>query len=128
MKTWMVLILFLIFFVQGALAQPPGHAQGRGKAPRAAAVHEEKDFSDRLGEEIVDTMADEMLGEEESPSGMPPGLAKKDKMPPGLAKQDKVPPGWGKGEKEGWNGAGNKPESPLRRAIRKLFRGEAPSE
>jgi hypothetical protein len=102
-------------------AKPP-HGQG----PPGSQT---KSAKERVKDEVVDAVADELLGEDTpapARAGMPPGLAKKGKMPPGLEKQGKVPPGWSKGRKEGWTGgaAPAKKESLIRRAVRRIFRGK----
>ena len=100
-------------------AQPPG----RGR-PRVETTEEHiKRRSHEVANEAVDAVAEEVTGQS-TPSGMPPGLAKKGALPPGLAKKNKVPPGWSKGRKEGW-GDGQK-ASPLRTLIRRIFRKPAP--
>jgi hypothetical protein len=103
-------------------AKPP---QGKGKG---AASSESKSAKERIKDETIDAVADELLGEDTpaaTPSGMPPGLAKKGKMPPGLEKQGKVPPGWSKGQKQGWTqgAAPAKKESLIRRTVKRIFRG-----
>ena len=106
-------------------AKPPqGHGGGR---PDTAGEHTKR-AGDKVANEAVDAVTDELVGTSSSSgsTGMPPGLAKQGKVPPGLAKQGKTPPGWEKGRKEGWkSGEPEKKEGWIRRTIRGIFHGNA---
>lgn len=123
----MVVFLWLLLPIE-AFAKEKGRGIGSG--------HSETTRSERAGqkvsEEVIDAVADELAGTPEpAAEGLPPGLAKKEKLPPGLAKKGKIPPGWEKGKKEGWdNSASATQESGIRRAIRGIFRRtkESPPE
>ena len=117
MKKITVLLIALGFLSTYAFAAPKeGKGPAQGKSEDAA--------TERVGNEIADTVADVLTGKEKKTTtttgAMPPGLAKKGKTPPGL--EGKTPPGWGKGKKKGWTEkTTTESESPLRRFIKNLF-------
>ena len=124
MLRWAVGVLVL-----GLGVASPVFAQGQGKAyGRDGQAREDRGPVERIADEAVDAVVDELVGEETTPSGgMPPGLSKKGKMPPGLAKQGKTPPGWEKGKKAGWEkseASAEKKKSWVRRLIGGLFGGK----
>jgi len=122
---WMVLGAVLGWSV---LVEAKDQEQGRGVG-RGRRVEEQapwKRAGERVTEEAVDAVVDELVGENQGPAGaagMPPGLSKKGGLPPGLEKQGKVPPGWSKGQKTGWDRSrtAGKPEGFLRRIIKGVF-------
>ena len=115
MRVWVGAGIAVLLTAGSAAAEHPGQGRGRSKSATPAA----KESGKRVVNEAADAVADELLGQETT-SGRPPGLSKKDHLPPGLAKQGRVPPGWSKGRKEGWDKTPK--ESPLRRMIRGIFR------
>ena len=122
-KVWLSILIALLVLTASShafAAKPEGVGKGRSAEAKSAAQ--------RVGDEIADSVADVLTGEEGKKSkgtktgDLPPGLAKKGKVPPGLAKQDKIPPGWNKGEKKGWGEReGEADESPIKRFFKNLL-------
>ena len=109
----------------------PAYAKDKGRGPSTDTTRE------RVTDELVDAVADELLGEDSTAQTTttthtgrtPPGVSNKGSLPPGLQKKGTVPPGWSKGNKKGWDGGTTtttttkKKSSLLRRMVRSIFRG-----
>ncbi|MBD3296042.1 MAG: hypothetical protein GF392_01585 [Candidatus Omnitrophica bacterium] len=115
MKKIVTVSLIITFCALGAYAAPGG--KGRG------TVVEKKSAADRIGDEVADSTADILTGEDDdsSPRRSPKG------MPPGLEKKGKTPPGWSRGKKKGWEKkggpetSGTKTDSPIKQFMKKLL-------
>jgi hypothetical protein len=130
----------LLVMVLTTMMSPPAYAKDKGHGPQVNqhSTPSTATTQERVKDEIVDAVADELLGEDSSQrtttGSRPPGMSKQDSVPPGLEKKGKVPPGWSKGEKKGWDASTTttmmteKEDSLLRRMVRSVFRGKQEDE
>ena len=110
-----MLVILAVFITTSVFAAKP-----EGVGAKWEAKSKENNAVVRVGDEIADSLADVLTGEESSKS-------KKGNIPPGLAKKDKMPPGWEKGKKTGWSKEESSEDSVIRKFFKNLFKGQETS-
>ncbi len=97
---WVISLFLLILFgatVPFALAQGKGKGKGQGSKDKDAAVVEGSGTNVRVVFSSQDRSVVSGWFHEHGSSGLPPGLAKRDRLPPGLERQlrerGSLPPG-----------------------------------
>jgi len=140
----MIIAAMAVFLSSAVWAKAPqgvGKGEGGKKGAQKVSQVSEPSATERVGDEIADSIADVLTGEEKvsqtivtkttvsGEKGLPPGLSKKESLPAGLEKKDTTPEGWSEGQKVGWGdkteikeiAAEKTKESPIRRFIKNIF-------